>query len=457
MLENCGYKHISGYYKLKESSLVSLSSPDFCRISNEGRYEVLGACDSSGAPLDSYIALRFCERTKELYIDSDAFGGASYFYFCNVNDVCFFSTSLSRLLAISSINPELNKSSLDDFVRHGFIPNNNTLINKVNKLLPTQHLIIYDKEISIINKQPYISEEHKIGGWGETFINQESRILGTYIKELDPQKEYGVSLSSGFDSNLILHYVLENRCNATIVSVGENNESSEIEDVLTICDIYNIENRRLSYVTPESFVFFKDIVNRLEGSVFEPGIFLQYELAKKASMNGINNMLCGECADQIFNEEFYSNFYFKSENYKFGKNPYELASALIIKKSGIMLNSFGISGLYPYCTSGMIELGSQFRMENGRTKELHKKCCINKVQSRISELLKKRGGSTSLEALFKTEAEKKEFVNSVKHDSVYKLISTECTQRFGPNYDYDLLNALCIHYLEIFYKLYCCK
>ena len=331
MSENCAYKHISGYFQLDSAIFTSFSNPDYQRIIEDDWFELLGACDESGIPFDTYIALQFCGINKELSIYSDILGGSRYLYYCNVNNIFYFSSSLKKLLNISLIRPEFNVSSINDFVVHGFIPNNNTLLKNVYKILPTQRLILKKDKISIIDNS-YSWNSHESINSDNKFYYKEGWLIKTYLSKLDNKKEYGITLSAGFDSNLILHYFLENNGHPTIVSVGENNPMSELNSVDKICDFYNIDKRRFTYVTPDSINCFNDIVERLEGSVFEPGIFLQYELARKASSKGLKQIICGECADQIFNEEFFSKLFFVSQIYKFGKNPYELASAVIIKK-----------------------------------------------------------------------------------------------------------------------------
>ena len=105
-----------------------------------------------------------------------------------------------------------------------------------------------------------------------------------------------------------------------------------------------------------------------------------YGLANALKSNGARHSICGEYADQILSSE-----YIKSYNrYSIGKissceklslhiDPYVLGNLVILKKSGLMLNSFGIKGRYPFARQNIIPLSFSLRHLNGITKDFYKK------------------------------------------------------------------------------------
>lgn len=437
---------------MKSGEYLSMSNPHMKYSNNSIKYEVLGSRKRIDDDNYNFLFVSYDENNYELLIKQDIFGSPYNLYYCTVNNIVYFSSSLKILMEQSGIKGEMNYEMIDEFVQNGFISSNNTLLLNVYKLMPN--------EILHINKGQYFIEKivlrwPKNNDSKDAFFESELSCIKNCNYIGMEERNLAISLSAGYDSNLILNLLYNDGYEPVIVSVGEKSIHSETDRVKNICNYYNYTNVNYSNVSEKTLMCYSDIVERLEGSVFEPGIFLQYELAKTLAKNKCTGVLCGECADQVFNCNFFSNAIFTDLEFKFGKNPFELASCLIIKKSGIMLNSFGLLGYYPYCSEQMIGLAAHYRNYNGKTKELHKAGCMKIFPSHISKLIKKQGGSSSLGVLFSSEAERKEFIQSTKNDSVMKYVSKACTKRFGPDYDYELLNALCIRYLELFKNIFC--
>ena len=349
-------------------------------------------------------------------------------------------------------------------MHHGFCPGTRTLIGGIRKIRPHTRIIITSSDIKEIPLQR-CRDSDPIADVEEWFYLSELKIIDEYIDRWNSGNVSVMALSSGFDSNLILDRALKKGILPHIISVGDNSARSEYDVVNRICSVKGINSKSFTTVNPDTFDNYGDIVKRLEGSVFEPGIFLQYELAKEAMRCGATDMICGECADQVFNVNFHEGYYdglnhlnnenSLTEDFGFGNAPYELASSIIIKKSGIMLASFGIRGIYPYCDYEMFSVANRVAVINGKGKKLHINNCRKSMSADHFGMLKKIGGSTSLSALFRTVEEEKAFMKQVRENRLYNELGVNYSRRYGPEYDYDLIDCLCAYYIELFQNVFC--
>lgn len=228
---------------------------------------------------------------------------------------------------MSGVVPKMDTESLALFQKHGFVPGRRTLLRNIYKLCQGEYI-----EVSPVGCQ--IKKRNlRFDGFyiRENFHDQEIEIIDSCFEKLAPAYKLGLPLSSGFDSNLLLERLVKYSSSFNVLTIGDKSHMDETSKVEEICNQLNVKNLNKRIVTHKTLLNYKDIVERLEGAVFEPGIFLQYELAKMSADLNIECLVCGDGADQVFNKNFFEKEDSISE-YKFGKNPFELASSLIIKK-----------------------------------------------------------------------------------------------------------------------------
>ena len=151
---------------------------------------------------------------------------------------------------------------------------------------------------------------------GSTFLN--------YLEKREEQ--IALPLSSGYDSNLLLSLMLKSKNKLNLFSVGVKQGVSEINTVQRIAESYNL-NCDFSYVNSEMLLELPEIAEILQGTVFEPGVFLYHSLSKNISKYNSKIVLCGDGSDQIFHNRFNLRYY-EAEEYKFGKDPFLLATTV---------------------------------------------------------------------------------------------------------------------------------
>ena len=399
-----------------------------------------------------FVNIKYDEDKKLLLINQKQFGSGVPLYFIPLDEKVYICDSLIRLKKESGVGFVLNKQMLPYFFYNGFLPGVHTLVKGVYKLPPKKTVEISRNGIHV--------KDVDTKWTGTEFAEEE--LLQRYQAALEAAVAEGVAgcgneeicmaISAGYDSNLLLHTIRkmypDRKVNTFSVGgihgIDETGRAEEITKFYRDITFYKAE------VSPETLKNLDDIVYRLEGSVYERGIFLQYELAKSLQQKHCMNMICGECADQVFHEKTYTAVPVDTFLYGYKDTPYEMASYVVLRKSAMMLKSFGIKGIYPFLDPEVIQIGYITRKANGDTKEFHKKQCRRMLDQRVLERIEKQGGTTSLAALFEDGYDCKEKLKNCKfYDPFFRI-----TQKYTPQeaeYDY----YLSLLYLESFERQFC--
>lgn len=345
---------------------------------------------------DPYIMFLYDKARCELSIYQHLFGGKTQLYFCSSATHYYFSDSLKTILLHYKLTPRLNTAMLPYYFYNGFLPAEHTLIQGIYKLPPLCTAFICRNNVKLL-PVPRLTEKEPL--FGEEAKEAYHEVISAAIKKCHPcTKEYSVALSGGYDSNCILSYLKAAEPEKAIhaFSVGGVSGIDETVTAQKIASVYDKVRFSSSLVDSHTLDYMDDIVLRLEGSVYERGIFLQYELAKLIAENNSQHVICGECADQIFNANLFKkpddNIFF----YDYEHTPLEMGSYIVLKKSTLMLRSFNIDGYYPFLVPSVMDLSQKIAQINHTTKEFHKQCCMERLDERIKPMIAKQGGSTSL-------------------------------------------------------------
>lgn len=399
---------------------------------------------------DQFLQIKYDTDNRCLEIASDYFGTALPIYFGTENDKLYISDSLIGLKHVLKQKFQLNVDMLPYFFYNGFLPGKHTLIKGVYKLPPKKKIVVKNSSITIDEYLPEFSDLCYDNYSLEKIYDEV--MTDSLIESIPSSNIYNVALSSGFDSNFLLYLLrkLKPDVNICCYSVGGSVGVDETDIAAIISNQYNNTSFNKAIVTPDTLNHLDDIVYRLEGSVYERGIFLQYELAKMLHENGCKHIICGECADQVFHIKTYEPVSDKTFLFGYSDTPYEMASYVVLKKSALMLNSFGIKGVYPYLNNSVVKLGYMSRKENGNSKEFHKLQCKRLLPESIYNNLQKIGGSTELLPLMDENINYEELCKKCK----YYNPDFRYTQKYSKKeavMDYYLT----LQYIESFERQFC--
>ncbi len=366
----------------------------------------------------NYIIIFKDHTENKLTVVHDSVTSPFALYYTEDSENIYISTSIKTIYTYCKAPRSLNEDVIDDFLLNRIINSNETLINGLYKLCYSQALVVSGGKYAIeYVKYPSVemSEEEGKAVFNDTLLQSVQRCS----LDTDP---LNIALSSGYDSNYIL-YALREKTSAPINAfcIGGVKGNNELPQAKEIAKLYDNVTLYETIIDSNDLQNIPDIVWRLEGAMNEEDLFLQYALLNSLSSKGLNTLICGECANEIFNKRFHT----KEErlkrlgihgiNYSCTFYPFEIGMLSILKKSGIMANSFDIDTRYPFVDNSVISIADATKELNGFTREYYKQNCKKHFKSEVYDIVnhKEIGGKTSYSALFANEAELKAF---------YKLI-----------------------------------
>lgn len=411
--------------------------------------------------LDGTYSLIIRDMEKHcLYVFHDYLGANQNIYYGVFNNILYVSNCLKNIIRDCEKQFFLNENVVETFLRNGYITGAQTLIKDIYKVPPRIYMManIDNGQIKLLHqKEDYLKNENMyIEDVSDYYVDILKRIcLSSYRDHIV------TTISSGYDTNLLL-YLLANNTQQRISSfcVGGIIGRNEIPDANAICECYSNVSFYSTIVNSDSFCNMPEIVYALEGAIYESGIFLQYELANLINAKKQNELIAGECADQILNIEFYDdclmrikkNSYDLEKNgkgiyYKPYKDPFEMAAYKILKKNGILMNYKGIDVNYPYLRVPFIRLARCIVVNDKTEKEFHKNIVSNLLKPNISRRLKKLGGATELKALFTGDIQLENIRLICKNSVFYQ-------EHIFDDVYYEIDYCLKIVYLELFIKIF---
>lgn len=385
----------------------------------------------------------FDERHQTSYIFQDEYGFNLPIYYSTIpNNGFIFSTSLKDILKDTRVTRELDLQAVHNFLYYKkIIPNKFTLIKNIHKLIPQTYLSIdgHTQSIEVVKisrKESYISREVA----KNELISSIEKNINVLLNQLST-RHIALTLSSGFDSNLtlsLLRGLTDDVLKVITIGGMDKNEISQAQKIVSYYSDIKYISKNLQ---PDVIDYFPDIVWRTEGYVFDEGLFLQYALAQILHQENNTFIFLGECADQIL--DCYRNFIlqkmlthikgyikkgavvgdlyytlikkrspeasktaalvygFKNHSINIG---YDIALDYVLKKNGILSNSFDIQGVYPFLnkkTKGMSKILGKLNAK----KSFYKEQVKLRLGANISCHLKKLAGRTDIEYLLRSRQE----------------------------------------------------
>ena len=428
------------------------------------------------------IAIFDFDRGKG-YVFQDRYGSDLPIYYIGTENEFCFSTSLKQILRDVTFKRTLNVSAVNDFLYYkSIVPNSSTLIEYVNKLAPRQGLIIdlTTRCVDLVN----VKRKHKTVS--RTFAkNNIIKSIKTHTEVLVKQLSNGnppSALSGGFDSNLLLHFLREAKGDVIDVITIGGKKINEVPQTKRILDNYVGVKQIIRIVDEHALDYYPDIVWRTEGYVFEVGLFLKYEFAKAANGKKRTSVLVAECADQLLDIDRHairfkimemiwhlvqrtpiinlSHFlgmkgvpdrFIKISRMHSKNQGYDITLDYILKKSGLILNSFGIQGLYPFLNEDTRTMGISLARLN-HEKRLYKRQVSRLLGSRIAKNLCKIGGATDV--VYLIDSRKELVLEIIKSAFISELVDKSLINRISNRPEQYPAFVLRLLYIYLFSELF---
>lgn len=394
---------------------------------------------------------------KAAYVFQDFFGSNQAVFYYNDNGRVYITTSLKAIVKNIKREWEMNLRAVKQFILRGYSANTDTLIKGICKMPGKANLeVTRAPKILKHKKLPHTPETITVAKYDDVV----SRATAALWRE-----GTATTISSGYDSNYIMHN-LQKLSDKRIQAfcIGGTIGTDEIPDAEKICAYYGNVDLHTRRVDGTSFDKLPEIVYAMEGCMYERGIFLQYELASLVSGHGVKNIMLGECADQVLNFEMYHPIHeqkaifkytmqklpgliFKGLHFRPYRTVYDMATYIVTKKNGIMMNYFGVNPEYPYMRKEYMRTCRNAVQIGEKKKEFHKKAINEILPEEITSIIHKMPGSTELKDLFIGDITYDDILAACKKSPYYK------PSKFDDGF-YEIDNYLKITYLEVFRRMF---
>ncbi|MDD5568003.1 MAG: asparagine synthase-related protein [Candidatus Omnitrophica bacterium] len=373
------------------------------------------------------------------YIFQDENGSQTPLFYLKTKERYLFCNSLRVLLKNGGFPRKLNQEAVRDFLySRVIIPSEATLVEGVHKLLPGQ-MIIVDLKAQLLEVQNIQRDNIKVSS--DSAKRDLVSSIGKEVERLSALSgvpEIGAALSSGFDSNLMMHFLSKQFFKKiTAVTIG-GKKVNEISAASCCAAVYEKVRHLTAVVGDDRLRNLPDIVWRTEGQVFEVGLFLTNEFANILCREGLLVVFLGDGADQQLNPFRMAKRPFrlclnklknrvkqrivplrmfwrvlKRKKIYVSKYPYaiqalrpsrqvsgyDIKKDYILKKSGVFFNSYGIQPFYPFLGRKTFNLARSLNSKECRRKKFYKNAVKEYLGPKIGQHLKKIGGTTDIEYL----------------------------------------------------------
>lgn len=401
---------------------------------------------------------------KKVFVFTDFYNGNTFIYYSKTPASAVITNDL-RQFCLTDPSPQLDRKAAERFVRHGYLPGSRTLLAGVKKLSAKRYLVFDLSRWTIVEKRcAYARPPRK----AVTYDSYDAVVR--LAVESAKRGRFCTAVSSGLDSNYIL-YQLRTHTDPTetlyTYCVGGVTGRNEVDIAREICGSYENVVLHTALVDGSSFQHLPEIVFALQGSMYEKGMFLRYELAKAIQAGGFESVILGQGVDEIL--QLYAMrgcgdltegalHYLQQIKAKVLRGydvvpylgPYQNASSMLIKMTGMMTQHFGVDAEFPYLRKDFQAEALYTPHPHDDHKGYHREVIRHVLPAFVTDRLNTIGGSTDANALFTGEPS-------------YEAVRAYCRKsrwfrdkKFGSplNTDNHYLRILC---LEVFERLFLCE
>ncbi len=245
--------------------------------------------------LEGQFAFAIYDSNKHLlYLARDQFGIIPLYYSI-IEDKFIFASEIKAILEYWEITCELDLQALSDFLTYRYVPEPNTILKNVKKLLPAHYMVIKKNHFKI-NKywdvMSSINLNYDFDGFGVMLSD-------TIKKSLVSDVPLGLYLSGGLDSSTILSFMREENEDVKTFSIGYglNGFEDELSPAKMVAEYFNTDHHE--FIIEEDIVkVLPKIVWYMDEPIGDPTAVPSYYLSTMAKRY-VTVVLSGEGADEL--------------------------------------------------------------------------------------------------------------------------------------------------------------
>ncbi len=255
--------------------------------------------------LEGMFSFAFIDIKNNKILLSKDYTGIKPLYYLKNNDGIFFCSEAWFLYSLSE--KKLDSYSCKHFFQFGFSPLNKTLIENVNKILPSSYFQFNVKENVLFSKKyNKIPKKKNLPNLDNPLI--ENKIRKIINKNLITDTKVGIFLSGGIDSSIITIIAKEQIDNIEAYTSYFHPNSKykkfnqDFEYAKKLCNSLNVKLNKVEIddtdQNQKELLF--SAIKRLDEPLSNLNFFNSFLQSKKAKEDDCKVILTGDGADEIF-------------------------------------------------------------------------------------------------------------------------------------------------------------
>lgn len=249
----------------------------------------------------AFVFALWDNNVKTLFIARDRIGEKPLYYYKN-NELIIFSSEISSLIKSKIVPSDLNLSAINNYFYYKYVPEPETVIDKIFKLSTGSFLSVNVDTWEIINKKYWeIEDAPPIYSDPVETIREELHRIGKIIVRSDVP--VGVALSGGLDSSIVAALAMQNckdKVQAFCVGYSGNPSCDERQDASRFAKHLGMPLQEIELRTDNMINFFPELVCKMDEPIGDISGYGYHSIMKSANSNGVKVLLQGQGADELF-------------------------------------------------------------------------------------------------------------------------------------------------------------
>ena len=250
------------------------------------------------------------KQAQALWLARDGLG-VKPLYYCHLPEkgLTLFASEAKAILAHPAITPQVNQDALSAFLSFGLVSSPLSIFDQIYKVFPGE-VIKIDSHGQLEKKRfwaipPYRPVHDDLATWAPAV---REKVINTVAKHIGDEREFGVFLSGGLDSTLlvsILKILGVNRIHTFTVDFDPQvKRGHPMKDLLwarRVAQIYETEHQEFVF-TPEHNpqTLLPYIAQHFDEPTITPNAYSKYFLAQMVAKKGIKVCLSGSGSEVNF-------------------------------------------------------------------------------------------------------------------------------------------------------------
>lgn len=238
---------------------------------------------------------------RVLFIARDRLGIKPLYYSCNSEWICF-SSEIKSILASKRVHPELNSSSVDQYIALNYTIGPDTTLRGIKKLLPGYFLVFNEGKIKVTQYWDFDAIEETRESFDECLHKVEALIEESIRIHLMSEVPLGAFLSGGVDSSVTVGVVTKltgKPVKTFTVGYEDAEDVSELKYARIVANHFKTEHHEFILKPGKLMEVLPEVVWHLDEPISEVQA-IPLLLLSKLARNYVTVMLAGEGADEIF-------------------------------------------------------------------------------------------------------------------------------------------------------------